>query len=96
MFLLHEFVLCKMKLMHVPNKQFIWKRGMSLAMNDIQFSAFILHLKSNKPDMSILTAACVLGQLPCDSVWVLGLAGLCCSSIVGLCLHKQHTMYPKI
>lgn len=72
------------------------REGMSLAMNDIQFSAFTLHLKSNKPDMSILTAACVLGQLPCDSAWVLGLAGLCCSSIVGLCLHKQHTMYPKI
>ena len=45
---------------------------MSLAMNDLQFSAFILHLKTNQPEMPIRKAACVIGQQPCDCVWVLG------------------------
>ena len=46
--------------------------GMSLAMNDLQVAAFILHLKSNNQSTSIRKAASVIGQQACGSVWVMG------------------------
>lgn len=46
--------------------------GMSLAMNDVQFSAFLLHIKSKCEEMPIRKAACIIGQQPCGKVWVLG------------------------
>ena len=46
--------------------------GMSLAMNDLQFAGFILHLKRNQQGMPIRKAACVIRQQPCTNVWVLG------------------------
>ena len=45
---------------------------MSLAMSDLQFARFILHLKRNQQGMPIRRAACVIGQQPCTNVWVLG------------------------
>ena len=46
--------------------------GMSLAMKDIQFVGFILHLKWDQQGLPIRRAASVIGKQPCSDVWVLG------------------------
>ena len=64
--------------------------GMSLAMNDLQFAALLLYLKSNSEctGTSIRKAACVIGQQPCGNVWVMGKdlqVGTLYCSLVDLC-----------
>ncbi len=47
--------------------------GMSIALNEIQFSALIQHLKNESANkLPIKKAACVIGLQPCGNVWVLG------------------------
>ena len=47
--------------------------GMSLAFNEMQFSAFVQFLKhEHQHDMPIRKAACTIGQQPCLEEWVLG------------------------
>ena len=61
----------KTKFMSQINSSF-GSGGMSLSMNDLQFSAFLLYLKQEKEDIPIRKAACIIGQQPCNKVWVLG------------------------
>ena len=47
--------------------------GMSIALNEQQFSSFIQHLKNEGgTGLPIKQAACVIGRQPCNKVWVLG------------------------
>jgi len=48
--------------------------GMSLALNEMQFGAFIQHLKTQcrTQTFPMKKAACVIGLQPCKQVWVLG------------------------
>ncbi len=47
--------------------------GMSISLNEQQFSSFIQHLKSEAgTELPIKKAACVIGRQPCEQVWVLG------------------------
>ena len=54
---------------------------MSLAFNDMQFSAFIQFLKGeNRQHLPIYKAACTIGQQPCQEEWVLGKDVTICSN----------------
>ena len=56
--------------------------GMALAMNEVEFSSFILFLKSKAHNMPIRKAASVIGQQPCGQVWVLGKdLQVCCPTL---------------
>ena len=66
-----ESASCKNKFMSQINSSF-GSGGMTLAMNDLQFATFIIHIKSHQQDMPIRKAACVIGRQPCGNVWVLG------------------------
>ena len=43
-----------------------------MAMNDLQFAGFIVHLKSQQQGMPIKKAATLIGKQPGTNVWVLG------------------------
>ena len=45
-------------------------RGMTLALNDVQFSALIQHLKGKQKSLLIKKAACTIGLQPCGKIWV--------------------------
>jgi len=62
-----ELASCKNKFMSQINSSF-GSGGMSLAMNDLQFAAFLLHIKSNQQDMPIGKATCAIRQQPCGNV----------------------------
>ena len=64
--------MCKSKFMAHLNNSF-GSGGMSLAFNDMQFSAFIQFLKADHGQhLPIYKAACTIGQQPCLKEWVLG------------------------
>lgn len=44
--------------------------GMTLALNDVQFSALIQHLKDEQRSLPIKKAACTIGLQPCGKIWV--------------------------
>ena len=46
--------------------------GMSLALNEAQFSQFVQHLKNVNPSFPIRTAVCMIGKQEGCSVWVMG------------------------
>lgn len=46
--------------------------GMSLALNDSQFSQFIQHLKNENPSVPIRTAVSMVGKQEGYPVWVMG------------------------
>ena len=67
-----ESATCKAKFMTQINNSF-GSGGTFLALNEMQFSAFVKHLKlEHNHDMPIRKAACTIGQQPCLEEWVLG------------------------
>lgn len=64
------------KQVHAPNKQLVWKWGMSLALNDQQFGHFIQYLKNEcqttLPPKPLLAATKIGLQLKSRNLWVLG------------------------
>ena len=44
--------------------------GMTLALNDVQFSSLIQHLKDERKSLPIKKAACTIGLQPCGNIWV--------------------------
>ena len=43
---------------------------MTLALNDVQFSTLIQHLKDERKSLPIKKAACTIGLQPCGNIWV--------------------------
>ena len=66
-----ESASCKNRFLSQVNSSF-GNGGMSMAMNDLQFAGFILHLKSQQQGMPIKKAATLIGKQPGTNVWVLG------------------------